>query len=64
MPRKAPPPAVANRRSDEAKAIGPDKLRNDKALWKDHDQPDTRHPQRPDPEKDYPDAGVAVPRKR
>ena len=51
-----------NRESDEAKARTADKLRNDKARWKDHDPPDEPRDGRPDPEKDYPDARESVPR--
>jgi hypothetical protein len=48
--------------SDQAKAQTPDKLRNDKARWKDHDQPDPPRRNPPDPERDYPDARESVPR--
>ena len=51
-----------NEHSDAAKPDTPDKYRNDKARWKDHDQPDDPRSDRPDPERDYPDAGTAVPR--
>jgi len=55
-------PITPNRHSDEAKAHTPDKLRNDNARWKDHDQPDEPRKGRPDPERDYPDARESVPR--
>jgi hypothetical protein len=57
-----PPATRPNRRSDEAHVPAADKLRNDKARWKDHDQPDDPRSDRPDPEHDYPDAGTSVPR--
>ena len=50
-----------NPHSDEAKAHTPDRLRNDRARWKDHDQPDEPRSGRPDPERDYPDATVGSP---
>lgn len=53
-----------NPESDRARPFTPDRLRNDKALWKDHDQPDAPRDNRPDPEKDYPDARESAPRKR
>lgn len=53
---------IPNHHSDEAKAHTPDKLRNDNARWKDHDQPDEPRTGRPDPELDYPDARESVPR--
>lgn len=34
--------------SDQDKAHTPDKLRNDKALWKDHDMPDAEHTAKPE----------------
>ena len=50
--------------SDGEKANTPDKHRNDKATWKDHDQPDIPHEDKEprDPEQDYPDARDTVPR--
>ena len=50
--------------SDGEKANTPDKHRNDKATWKDHDQPDIPHEDKEprDPEQDYPDARETVPR--
>ena len=53
-----------NRHSDEAKARTADTLRNDRARWKDHDQPDEPRTGRPDPEHDYPDAQAGSPGKR
>ncbi|WP_374012119.1 hypothetical protein [Pseudoxanthomonas koreensis] len=52
-----------NPESDQAKAFTPDRLRNDKARWKDRDQPDDP-PDGPDPDRDYPDATVPDPRRR
>lgn len=51
-----------NPHSDHAKGDTPDKHRNDKARWKDRDQPDTPTTGRPDPERDYPDAREGVPK--
>lgn len=51
-----------NPHSDGEKANTPDKHRNDKARWKEHDQPEAPRKDRPDPEKDYPDAREGVPR--
>ncbi|MCR6628327.1 hypothetical protein [Pseudoxanthomonas japonensis] len=51
-----------NPHSDGEKANTPDKHRNDKARWKDHDQPDAPRTGRPDPDQDYPDARDSVPR--
>ncbi|SDQ66892.1 hypothetical protein SAMN05428982_2039 [Pseudoxanthomonas sp. CF385] len=51
-----------NPHSDGQKAHTPDKHRNDKAQWKDHDQPDEPRTDRPDPEKDYPGARESVPK--
>jgi hypothetical protein len=59
-----PPRTRPNRHSDEAKARTADTLRNDHARWKEHDQPDEPRGGRPDPERDYPDAGVGSPGKR
>lgn len=53
-------PSKPNR--DQEKALTPDKLRNDKARWKDRDQPDQSDDNLPDPERDYPDARDSVPR--
>lgn len=50
-----------NAHSDSAKADTPDKHRNEKARWKDHDQLQDRDSQKPDPERDYPGARDAVP---
>lgn len=47
---------------DQDKTVSPDKLRNDKAKWKQPDQPDPPRRNPPDPETDYPDAEVGVPR--
>lgn len=45
-----------NPHSDSQKSHTPDKLRNDHAKWKEHDQPDVpRGTGRRDPERDYPD---------
>lgn len=52
----------SNPHSDGEKANTPDKHRNDKARWKDHDQPDDPRTGRPDPDQDYPDARDSVPR--
>jgi hypothetical protein len=51
-----------NAHSDSAKADTPDKHRNEKARWKDHDQLQDRDSPKPDPEQDYPGAHDAVPR--
>ena len=51
-----------NEHSDAAKPDTPDKYRNDKARWKEHDQPDAPRTDRPDPEQDYPGARDSVPR--
>ena len=51
-----------NPHSDGEKANTPDKHRNDRARWKDHDQPDDPRTGRPDPDQDYPDARDSVPR--
>ena len=51
-----------NAHSDSAKADTPDKHRNEKARWKDHDQLQDRDSPKPDPEQDYPGAQDAVPR--
>lgn len=51
-----------NAHSDAGKADTPDKFRNDKARWKDHDMPDDRDGHKTDPERDYPDAGEGTPR--
>ena len=50
-----------NRRSEQARPGTPDRLRNDHARWKDHDQPDVPRGGRPDPDRDYPDAEVGAP---
>jgi len=51
-----------NPHSDGEKANTPDKHRNGEARWKDHDQPEAPRTDRPDVEKDYPDARDGVPR--
>ncbi|WP_394695227.1 hypothetical protein [Pseudoxanthomonas japonensis] len=51
-----------NPHSDGEKANTPDKHRNYKARWKDHDQPDAPRTGRPDPDQDYQDARDSVPR--
>ncbi|KAF1690292.1 hypothetical protein [Pseudoxanthomonas koreensis] len=51
-----------NPESDLSKPPATDRLRNDKARWKDHDQPDDPRDNRPDPENDYPGARESVPR--
>lgn len=51
-----------NPESDQAKDATPSKLRNDKARWKDRDQPDPPRKHPPDPERDYPNAREGVPR--
>ena len=56
------PTPQSNPEGDQAKSHTPDKLRNDKARWKDHDQPDTPRKDGPDPERDYPDAREGVSR--
>ena len=56
------PDRVPNQHSHTSKAQTPDTLRNDKARWKDHDQPEAPRDGRPDPDRDYPDAGVGAPR--
>nr|WP_295374789.1 hypothetical protein [Pseudoxanthomonas sp.] len=51
-----PPSPRGNPEGDQQKAHTPDRLRNDRARWKDHDQPDVpRGTGRRDPERDYPD---------
>ena len=57
---KTPPATRPNRRSDEAHVPAADKLRNDKARWKDPVPPETTPEGRPDPERDYPDAQDTV----
>jgi|GEM_PF-6720739 len=55
MNQSKPVPAD-NHESDQKKPHTPDKIRNDKATWKDHDQPDVpRGTGERDPERDYPD---------
>ncbi|GGD54152.1 hypothetical protein [Pseudoxanthomonas indica] len=49
-------PTHDNAEADQKKPHTADKLRNDNARWKDHDQPDVpRGTGRRDPERDYPD---------
>lgn len=47
---------------DQDKTVSPDKLRNDKAVWKAPDQPDPPRRNPPDPDRDYPGARESVPR--
>ncbi len=51
-----------NEHGDRGKPNTPDRFRNDKARWKEHDQPDDPRDNQPDPERDYPDAEAGVPR--
>ncbi len=44
--RKPSPSGI--KASDQDKANTPDKHRNDKAQWKDHDMPDAEHNARPE----------------
>ncbi|KRG68036.1 hypothetical protein [Pseudoxanthomonas dokdonensis] len=53
-----------NPESDQEKSLTPDRLRNNDAVRKDHDQPDQPRPSGRDPDDDYPDAGVPAPGKR
>lgn len=58
------PDNPSNPHSDGEQANTPDRHRNEKATWKDHDQPDIPHEDKAprDPHKDYPDARDTVPR--
>ncbi|MCL6710983.1 hypothetical protein M8R20_28695 [Pseudomonas sp. R2.Fl] len=56
MKNRPEAPSRNNPDSDEQKAHTADRLRNDKARWKEHDQPDVpRGTGRRNPERDYPD---------
>lgn len=56
MKNRTEPPSRNNPHSDGQKAHTADRLRNDKARWKEHDQPDVpRGTGRRNPERDYPD---------
>lgn len=56
MKHKPAPAQRGNPHRDQQKAHTADRLRNDRARWKEHDQPDVpRGTGRRDPERDYPD---------
>ena len=56
MKHKPAPAQRENPHGGQQKAHTADRLRNDRARWKEHDQPDVpRGTGRRDPERDYPD---------
>ncbi|MEA5668473.1 hypothetical protein VA603_13070 [Stenotrophomonas sp. MH1] len=58
---RTPGTTTSSGASDQDKANTPDKHRNDKARWKDHDMPDADHTAHPE---DYERLPVAPPRQR